>query len=193
MSFMTTPKLEFVPQTFEELATTVQRGDFSCGTVDGNAITSYLMDSTELHIKIIGNHIQERQHLFSEEDGFKKVLEGHFAFIDEEFAMKQVLKKYDDKEVLISSDSIQTFSMGYGLMKGSSYKPIIDKIISRLFDAGITYYEYLGLFEMKFDSESYKPLMVEDLLTPIVDIQGVLVRGALPRTIDRLAKECTLY
>ncbi|XP_023234709.1 glutamate receptor ionotropic, delta-1-like [Centruroides sculpturatus] len=168
LSFMTTPKLEFVPRTVEELATTVKRGDFSCGTVAGNAITSYLMHSTELHIKIINNHIQESKNLFSEEDGFQKVLEGRFAFITEEFAMKQVLKKYDDKEVLICSDSVQTFTMGYGLTKGSIYKPIIDKIISRLFDAGITYYEYLGLFEMTFDSESYRPLMVEDLLSPIV-------------------------
>ncbi|XP_023243383.1 uncharacterized protein CG3556-like [Centruroides sculpturatus] len=93
--------------------------------------------STELHIKIINNHIQERKNLFSEEDEFQKVLEGRFAFITEEFAMKQELKQYDDKEVLISSDSVQTFTMGYDNTSNGNLWKIAGVQIDRImkFDA----------------------------------------------------------
>lgn len=164
---MTSPVLEYVPTTFEELASSIGNGKFSCGTIKGSSIVTFLMNSKTENAKILADHITSNKDIDNAEESIARVLKGKFAFIDGSISLEKIRKSNGFGELSMSEDSLVTFPASYGIRKGFPYRKELDKILSRLFQSGIT-----GKFENHGESverqrtSEIRQLIIEDFLSP---------------------------
>ncbi|XP_023238658.1 uncharacterized protein LOC111637409 [Centruroides sculpturatus] len=121
-------KAAYVPTTFDELARDVKSGEFSCGAPNGEAITSFILESTFGNAKIFKEHIISTNNIFYIEEIYEKVMKGRFAFIQTDLFIGLIRKENDFSEVLISKDTLVTYTTAYGVRKGFPYKKYLDEM-----------------------------------------------------------------
>ncbi|XP_067131936.1 glutamate receptor ionotropic, delta-2-like [Centruroides vittatus] len=168
VSFMTCPTFEKVPRTVDELADAVQKGEFSCGCMKQNSFHGFLLKTKSKSTISLGHHIIDNDNRFPVEEGIKKVLEGRFAYILDEFGINQVMKKYGHQNFLLSVDSFETFTKAYAFRKDFPYVKNFNNIISHMFDAGLTSKDFgLETVSKVADKKGIRPLMLNDILSPL--------------------------
>ncbi|XP_067125819.1 glutamate receptor ionotropic, kainate 5-like [Centruroides vittatus] len=112
-SFMTSATTDFVPRTVQELALTVKNGEYLCGVLPGGPIQKFIMSSQLDDVKVLANHIRQRSNYFKPEEGFQRILEGHFALIGYDDTFKILMKKHGSDKFLLSKDAFATFTTAY--------------------------------------------------------------------------------
>ncbi|XP_023234707.1 glutamate receptor ionotropic, kainate 4-like [Centruroides sculpturatus] len=165
-SFMTSPIIDLVPRTVQELALTVKNGEYVCGVLPGGPIQKFIMSSELDDVKVLANHIRQRNNYFNVKDGFQRVLEGHFALIGYDDTFKVFMKKHGSEKFLLSRDAFATFTTAYISSKEFPYNNAVSKIVSRLFEAGIIDFHTKESNEIA-ESSAVRPLTYEDFLGPI--------------------------
>ncbi|XP_067122055.1 ionotropic receptor 21a-like [Centruroides vittatus] len=168
MSFLTYPLNEGVPSTFQELALAMQEGKYSCIFLPGSDVPRFLMGSKSGSGKILANYIKKNLTLVNDDDVLRTVLNSRVAFLNTVYMIKEMIKQYGSGKYVISEDSIVTFTVAYALRKGFPYRNEINKIIIRLFEAGLSDRDEVLLNVVtKGATSEFQPLTVEDILSPL--------------------------
>ncbi|XP_023244190.1 patched domain-containing protein 3-like [Centruroides sculpturatus] len=81
MSYMTYPLTEFYPRNFKELAESVQKNKYACGTSAGNIIWTDMLHSKSENTKILKDHISSSNNFIRLPYALDRVQEGRFAYI----------------------------------------------------------------------------------------------------------------
>ncbi|XP_023212891.1 ionotropic receptor 93a-like [Centruroides sculpturatus] len=155
ISFLTTPSYQPAPRSINELATAGNK------STDIEILRSYLERNPDT--------------LLSDPSAIATKIENErYAFIASEFYLRaKVIPLFHGRSTL-SEENFRIFITGYLLRKDFPYKRAVNKIITRLFEAGIvkriTEKEYLPLHEGK---DEVHPLKLEELVGSFV----VLVIG----------------
>ncbi|XP_023239055.1 glutamate receptor ionotropic, delta-2-like [Centruroides sculpturatus] len=136
-SFMTSTVIETLPTTVDELAKAVQKGEYSCGTMNKSLIHKFLKESPLSSMKILGNHIIKNKHFFGETEAWNKVITSRFALIGSTNLFEKFAGMYGSNKFVVSVDYITKFDIAYAFKKDFSYRNKFSKIVTRLFDAGI--------------------------------------------------------
>ncbi|XP_067137474.1 glutamate receptor ionotropic, kainate glr-3-like [Centruroides vittatus] len=164
MSFMMCPFLENVPNDFDELATAVAKGEYSCAIPNNQAMKKIIMESKSRDGRILAENINKTKG-YLVQDAFEKVLNGKFVYIGNEYAYKK-LHKYGVDNFILSEDSLVTFTMAYGIRRGFLYKKEFSKVVSHIFESGIiTHLEETVHHRRKKESANIRSLYMEDLFS----------------------------
>ncbi|XP_023242208.1 glutamate receptor ionotropic, delta-1-like [Centruroides sculpturatus] len=161
-SFMTTPPEDVVPRTFEELASAVEKGDFSCIARNDPTLKYFLNNSKVSYVNTLMNHLVVNNNFESFYFRlFDRMASGKVAYITSESAIKNIIAFEPYNKFFVSTDVLYTSYSAIPMKKGFSYKNLLDKIIMSDFEAG-------GLIKRKFFAQlsemeqSVKPLKIEN-------------------------------
>ncbi|XP_023241933.1 glutamate receptor ionotropic, delta-2-like [Centruroides sculpturatus] len=166
-SNMSSPVIESLPTTTEELAIAIQNGEYSCGTVYKSLINKDLMLSPVSSIRIIGEHIQKNKHFFDEDISWKKTTTSHFALISTSKAIKKLYGIHGTNKFRVSKDSLLKYDLAYAFRKDFPHRKQFSKIITRLFDAGIIDKPNSNNQEdYRKEKSDVEPLMLNDVASP---------------------------
>ncbi|XP_067131931.1 ionotropic receptor 21a-like [Centruroides vittatus] len=166
MSFMTCPIVEPVPSTFDELAFAVASGEYSCGTMKGHSDAAIMVNSNYSSAKLLGRHIINYNTFVDSNDPFEQLHKGRFALISGHGFLNMLIKKDQSSKYIFSKNDLMTFTLAYGLRKGFPYKNDINKIVSRLFEAGITSKDKHSL-AVGIQMSEFTPLKLDDIFSPL--------------------------
>ncbi|XP_023221419.1 glutamate receptor-like [Centruroides sculpturatus] len=167
ISFLTYHLYERIPTTFDELATEIKSGKYTCGTVKSGS--RYILNSKSESGKIIGEYIRSTKFLLDKNEINKLLQNKGFAFIQSRHLLRKLIDEYRMENVLISKDVLFTYSSSYVMRKEFPLKDKIHETVSRLFEAGIIN-EVEKLTEndnVKVDSE-IRPLSIEDFSSVLI-------------------------
>ncbi|XP_067124888.1 glutamate receptor ionotropic, delta-2-like [Centruroides vittatus] len=166
-SNMSSPVIESLPTTAEELAIAIQNGEYSCGTVAQSLINKDLMESPVSSNRIIGEHIQKNKHFFNEDISWKKVTTSSFALISTSKEIKKFYDVYGTNKFRVSKDSIFKYDLAYAFRKDFPHRKQFSRIITRLFDTGIIDKPNPNRQEDYGKEKSdVEPLMLNDVASP---------------------------
>ncbi|XP_023210113.1 glutamate receptor ionotropic, delta-2-like, partial [Centruroides sculpturatus] len=121
MSFMTYPLHKPVPKTFDELAAFVIKGEYSCGTSGKSALWLSILNSKLKTAEILRDNIIRNDNFLEASRAMERVEQEHFAFIQNSYLVRKLIRKEDLHKYVISSDSFAVFSEAYGMKKNFSY------------------------------------------------------------------------
>ncbi|XP_023239063.1 glutamate receptor ionotropic, kainate 2-like [Centruroides sculpturatus] len=167
MSFLMCPFLENVPNDFDELATAVTKGEYSCAIPNNQAMIKIFMESKSRGGRILAENIN-RTKGYLVQDAFEKVLKGKFVYIGNEYAYKK-LPQYGVDNFILSEDSLVTFTMAYAIRRGFRYKKEFSEVVSHIFESGIIQHlEKTTHHRRKKESANIRSLHMEDLFSPLL-------------------------
>ncbi|XP_023212624.1 glutamate receptor ionotropic, kainate 5-like, partial [Centruroides sculpturatus] len=129
ISFLTAPNYERIPRNFDELASAVESGDFSCGT-SNFAKDLYFKGNKSAISKTLGDHINQKSNYLNVEDTAEKISNGRFAYIENIEYINSVTRKDLSGKIITSEDQLISYPVAYLLRK--------DFPLRCLFESGIT-------------------------------------------------------
>ncbi|XP_067123579.1 ionotropic receptor 93a-like [Centruroides vittatus] len=138
MSFITFPGEENVPTTFAELTKAAENEDYTIST--HTSIKNNILKSTDSKAMALKRLIESNKFTYPRFDknfGVKMMRE-KVAFITFDILMRLKLNPLGIENFLISKEQLYSTNIGFGIDKKFLYKKKIDKVILRLFEAGIT-------------------------------------------------------
>ncbi|XP_023212034.1 glutamate receptor ionotropic, delta-1-like [Centruroides sculpturatus] len=162
MSYLTYPLTEEVPRNFEELANSVQRGEYQCGTKAGNIIWREILDSKSRNTKILRDHILSNNNLMSMAEAMGRVREERFAVIVPRYVIKYFIRKEDLHKYTISTDSLLTQILAFPMRKGFPFEKNISDIVTRTCEAGIVRRMFPSEDLQLSKSSEFRPLTSDD-------------------------------
>ncbi|XP_067122533.1 glutamate [NMDA] receptor subunit 1-like [Centruroides vittatus] len=128
-SFMTTPPKDIVPTTFEELASAVEKGDFSCIAQNDTTLKSFLNNSKLSYVNTLMNHLVVNNNFESFYFRlFDRMASGKVAYIATEDMIKNIIMFDSSTEYFESTDILYSFYTAFLMKKGFPYKNLLDKM-----------------------------------------------------------------
>ncbi|XP_067122515.1 glutamate receptor ionotropic, delta-1-like [Centruroides vittatus] len=166
ISFLTATNYECIPRNYYELASAVEKGDFSCGISVFSKNTHFKGNQSEI-AKTLGDHINQKGNYLNVEDTVEKINNGLFAYIENIEYVNRVVRKELSGKIITSEDELISYPVAYLLRKDFPYKKHVNKILRRLFESGIT--EFLRSKEevipiQESEDDNVEPLNLNQLL-----------------------------
>ncbi|XP_023237809.1 uncharacterized protein LOC111636731 [Centruroides sculpturatus] len=84
ISSLTSPHYDPVPDTISELASAISKGKYSCGTLTGSFLSTFVLNSEAGAAKVIADHIKKNGNIYHGDVGMKRVIKGYSSFISTE-------------------------------------------------------------------------------------------------------------
>lgn len=171
VSFLTCPTLETIPTTFSQLADAVKKGKYSCGVLGNFSFLKYINESNTDYGRFLVDYIKINNRYFHFDEGLKQVLKGNFAYISADYLLNKFGRKYGLENFVISDDFIYIIRSAYAMRKDFPFRKRVNRIISRLYEAGITDKVFNSFEEYIIngnEEENIRPLKINDLLSPFV-------------------------
>ncbi|XP_067125937.1 glutamate receptor 3-like [Centruroides vittatus] len=139
-SFMLTNKKQSLPKTFEELASAVQKGKFTCTAPDNPKVMRFFENSKQTYLKILYNEILSNDIM----DTYDLIMNGD----DESFDYSRVAYIYNmgsmkisdfemTLDVTVSDDVLLSMPAAFVMRKGFSHKEYFNKILYNIFESGV--------------------------------------------------------
>ncbi|XP_067122530.1 glutamate receptor ionotropic, delta-1-like [Centruroides vittatus] len=179
-SFLTARNYEWIPSNFYELASAVERGEFSCGTfLSGRNI--FFKGAETGVTKTLKYHMDRTQNYMDTENAISEIENNRFAFIENKLYLKQKLKKYFKENLIISEDSLLSFTLAFFVRKEFPFTRRINKIVLHLFEAGIITYHKSKMNPTDYENDQVdvEPLKLNDVFGSFF----LLLTGYLVATI----------
>ncbi|XP_023211691.1 glutamate receptor U1-like [Centruroides sculpturatus] len=165
MSFMTYPVTEKIPNTFEQLANSLLRGEYSCGVASRSTLWQTIQNSKLKSAKIISDYIIQNNNFIELSKGIERVQKERFALIYADYVLKKKLRNNLDNFVF-SNDNLFTFMEAYVMRKSFPFRHQIYEITSRIFESGIIEkIDHAEHSRTNRDSE-FRELSIQDIISP---------------------------
>ncbi|XP_023223386.1 probable glutamate receptor [Centruroides sculpturatus] len=129
-SIMTYPVYESIPTTIEELADSVMKGEYSCGTTEDSAMETYILETNEKNVKVLGDHLRKYpENLFSDlDDAFQRVLDTKYAFFHSKSVVESMARIKGEEKFAYSKDILLNYMVSYPRKKMFEFKNEVDEM-----------------------------------------------------------------
>ncbi|KAG8195901.1 hypothetical protein JTE90_001136 [Oedothorax gibbosus] len=140
LAFLLSPTQGKTVQNFMELSNAISRGEVRASVVEGGLHASYLKETEQEYLKVIGTAIETNKWYVSLTDlkHLSDVVTEKMAFIGAILALKiHFFQEEQQSEVFISSDRIAESHVGFALIRNFCCREKLDKVITRVISAGL--------------------------------------------------------
>ncbi|XP_023244366.1 uncharacterized protein LOC111642271 [Centruroides sculpturatus] len=168
-SYMTHTVYETVPTTIQELATSVRKGEYSCGIMADTTVDKYLLDTKEESVKTIADYIRKNpDKCYSDIDSaMQHVLDTKYAYFAPKSILESLARIRGEDRFAFSKDSLVNFMVAYPMKKRFELRNELNKIIGWIRDTGI--YKKLEKDVMpqstkQISKDTFHPFSIEDIL-----------------------------
>ncbi|XP_067122887.1 probable glutamate receptor [Centruroides vittatus] len=187
MSYPTNPGVEQPVDTVPKLIELLKAGTYTCGTIRSSSDYALFKNNSN---PVILETMNSDSSNFVEHDveGLKKCLEKNYAYIAGELTVKADIR-YESKFVF-SKDTFRVFGYGIALSKRFRHRQSFDRVIIRLFEAGIIDKWIRSLIDKKrmrtIDENRHDPLCLSDLQSVFI----LFVIGLIIAIVIFIAEIC---
>ncbi|XP_023238599.1 glutamate receptor ionotropic, delta-1-like isoform X2 [Centruroides sculpturatus] len=154
-SFMITKEKQPLPKTFEELASAIQKGEFTCTAPGHPSVISLFKNSKQSYLKILYKEISSNHIIYTHD----LILQGNdesFDYTRVAYIYSMVYLKISDYEialdVTVSDDVLFSMPATFVMRKGFSHKEYFNKVMYNIFESGVQDHE------IDVDMRKYNPI-----------------------------------
>ncbi|GIY87400.1 probable glutamate receptor [Caerostris darwini] len=187
LSFLTKPIGQGYVKNIRELSDAVQKGKIKCLAARGSVTFSYLLDSEEDHLRILGETmIRNSWYSTGMYEDVPTTTDENFAVVISDIFLERKNNMPGSRFLIISDDNFFANNIAVAMRKDFCCKEKLNNMITRAIDSGLTDY-YLKKYVKGLDREQNEEQIIKPL--SLSDISGafyILLVGLLMSAITLL-------